>query len=292
MTFDARPGITLHSLHSRSESWEGKNVLFWVMDEASAFEDRNGKDTAEAVYNTLRSSANSRFGWMRWLGVIISFPRKQEGDFTLKKYLESTQGGGDNANIYGDRAATWEVHPRWDPEHPMYQPSSDRWVVIEDLNVRVPLEFKEDFESDGTDALTKYMAQPPLTVGGFFENPHTITEAVNRDLTPIIAAVGQREEHLAEGKIRRYVTREIEFLPEVIPGVEYYMHGDPGLTKDSFCICLCHTEPDEKVVSEKDGKQVIIKKTVVDFVLSWDPRPGRPVDLLQVDEVIQMPMAC
>src|SRR5688572_15699913 len=104
------------------------------MDEASAFEDRNGKDTAQEVYNTLRTSASTRFSWMRWMGIIISFPRKQEGDVTFKKYLESR----DNPNIYGDRAATWEVAPQWDPTHPYYNPASDEFVVIEDLNVRVP----------------------------------------------------------------------------------------------------------------------------------------------------------
>ena len=61
----------------------------------------------------------------------------------------------------------------------MYQKHSDEWVIIEDLNVRVPREFQEDFESDGVDAMTKYMAQPPLTEGGFFENPVAIVEAVN-----------------------------------------------------------------------------------------------------------------
>jgi len=259
------------------------NVLAWVMDEASAFRTANGVDNAENVYGTLRSSAQSRFGWMHWVGAIISFPRKQQGDFTLKKYEQSLKSD----NIFGDRAATWDVHPRWEQGHPMYQPSSDQWVVIEDLNVRVPKEFEEDFLHDGVDALTKYMAQPPLTEGGFFENPHMITEAVNRDLSPLVASVGSRQEILAEGIIRNYVTREITSFPPVVEGAPYFMHGDPGLKKDAFSICLCHTLPDIKVVNEAKGRNTEIQKVVVDFVLSWDPRPGRPVDLLQVDEVIE-----
>lgn len=143
------------------------NIVFWIMDEASAFQTRNGGDNANNVYSTLRTSAQSRFAWMHWIGIIISFPRKQQGDFTLDKYERSKLSD----DIFGDRAATWEVHPRWEKGHPMYQPLSDEWVIIEDLNVRVPKEFEEDFLHDGVDAMTKLMAQPPLTEGGFFENP-------------------------------------------------------------------------------------------------------------------------
>jgi hypothetical protein len=76
-----------------------------------------------------------------------------------------------------------------------------------------------------------------------------------------------------------------------VEGAPYFMHGDPGLKKDAFslclCLCLCHTLPEIKVVNEAKGRNTEIQKVVVDFVLSWDPRPGRPVDLLQVDEVIE-----
>ncbi len=44
--------------------------------------------------------------------------------------------------------------------------------------MRVPKEFEEDFLHDCVDALTKYMAQPPLTEGG------------NSDLSPLVACVG------------------------------------------------------------------------------------------------------
>ena len=282
ITFDQKPGINLHSLHSKAEGWEGKNVVFWVMDEASAFRTANGVDNADTVYQSLRSSAQSRFAWMHWMGFTISFPRKQTGDFTLKKYELSKT----NPNIYGDRGCTWEINPRWEKGHPMYQAHSDQWVIIEDLNVRVPKEFEEDFTTDGTDAMTRYMAQPPLTEGGFFENPVTIKEAVNRDLQPIIAEVGLREQELEHGGTRRYVTRTIISLPPVVEGAEYFMHGDPGLKQDAFCLAVAHTLPESKTVNETATKTVDIKRTVVDFVLPWTPRTNRPVDLLNVDDVI------
>lgn len=90
-----------------------------------------------------------------------------------------------------------------------------------------------------------------------------------------------------EGIIRNYVTREITSFPPVVEGAPYSRHGDPGLKKDAFAICLCHTLPDIKAVNEAKGGNTEIQKVAVDFVLSSDPRPGQPVDLLQVDEVIE-----
>lgn len=257
------------------------------MDEASAFRTANGVDNAKSVYDSLRSSSMSRFGWMHWMGFIISFPRKQQGDFTLDKYERSK----DNPNIYGRRGATWEINPRFQKGHPMYRPESDEWVLIEDLNIRVPKEFEEDFLSDGVDAMTRYMAEPPLTEGGFFENPQTITESVNKRLQPIIAKVGEREVYIEQedgvGTLRKYVTRIIETLPPRVDGAPYFMHGDPGLKKDSFTIAVAHTLPEAKVVKGWRGTaEVSLQRVVVDFVLSWDPRPNRPVDLLDVDATI------
>jgi hypothetical protein len=300
------------------------NSVFWIMDEAPAFQTKNGGDNAKNVYGTLRTSAQSRFAWMHWIGIIISFPRKQQGDFTLDRYERAHKPDCEadcdkhSKDVFGDRAATWEVHPRYELietelegeehfylkslgyklertegdiaflRHPMYQPFSDDWVIIEDLNVRVPVEFQEDFESEGVDAMTKFMAQPPLTEGGFFENPHTITEAINRDLPPLITTIGQREEFLAKDGIKRtYVTHTIEQYPPVIQGATYFMHGDPGLKKDSFSLAMCHTMPESKVIDEGKGAMVEIRRTIVDFLITWEPRPNRPVDLLNVDEVMQ-----
>jgi hypothetical protein len=111
-------GLRLHSLHAANESWEGLNLLAWVMDEASAFQTLGGKDNALNCYSTLSTSASSRFTEKRYIGIIISFPRKQVGDFTLQKYEEAAS----DPTMYADRASTFDVNPRFDRTHPMYEP--------------------------------------------------------------------------------------------------------------------------------------------------------------------------
>lgn len=132
--------LRLHSLHN--ESWEGLNILAWVMDEASAFRTAGGDDNADRVYNTLRTSANSRFPsgeieeggrvTKRWIGIVISFARRQEGDFTIEKYEEALT----DPRIFADKGSTFEINPQYDKDHPLYR--GFKWVTIEELNVRVP----------------------------------------------------------------------------------------------------------------------------------------------------------
>lgn len=280
-------GIRLQSLHSANEAWEGKNILVWVMDEASAFRTVNGADNADQVYKTLRSSARTRFMAKRWIGMVISFPRKQQGDFTINKYTSAIDGKG---HIYADRAATWDIHPMFDPEHPMYDESVAKdWVTIEALNVTVPRVYEQDFLEDGIDALTKYMAEPPLTEGGFFENPDAINEAVadTEQLPTIITKPTEREEILDNGSVRRYVRHEIESLPPVIPDAQYFMHGDPGLKQDAFALCLVHTLPEWKTVVGEQG-EMQIQRIECDFVLTWEPRYKKHVDLLNVEDTIML----
>ncbi len=46
-------------------------MLLWVMDEADAFETSQGESNAEKCFNTLKTSASTRFG-SRYTGLIIS----------------------------------------------------------------------------------------------------------------------------------------------------------------------------------------------------------------------------
>lgn len=285
--------LRLHSLHAANESWEGYNILAWVMDEASAFRSSNGNtDNANVCYGTLRTSANSRFPAprYRWIGIIISFPRKQVGDFTYDKYKEAET----DTEMFADRGAHWDINPRFDPQHPLYI-SEMEWVVLEEFNLRVPKPFEKEFRKDPTEAKTKYMCDPPPQEGGFFEIPHKVTEAVNKDLPALVATrdiiikpVSQFNKATGEVEILefKYVANYIESMPPKHAGCEYYLHGDPGLINDFFSLCLCHTVPESRWIVDADGEEREVQRVVVDFILTWEPTPMTPVDLINIDEVI------
>ena len=258
--------LRLHSVHAANESWEGLNLLAWVMDEASAFRAAGGNaDNSGAVYGTLRTSANSRFASMRWVGIIISFPRKQVNDFTFEKYKDAQT----SPTMYGDTGATWDINPQYDPTHPLFK--NFEWVTIEELNVRVPKPFVEEFLKDPTDCKTKYMCEPPPQVGGFFEIPMKLDQCVDRNL-PQIVATSQLVRREVRGMQFDYVSRLVDQVPTRVEGADYFLHGDPGLMNDAFSVCVCHTLPEEKwVVDLETG---IERKVVVDFVLNWERCDG------------------
>jgi hypothetical protein len=98
--------IRAWSRHAENESYEGLNVLVWIMDEASAFLSKLKRENAEAIYQTLKTSAASRFG-LRWVGLIISYPRHAD-DFTMSKHREF-----DAATRPAGSTGAW--HPDPDP---------------------------------------------------------------------------------------------------------------------------------------------------------------------------------
>lgn len=224
--------------------------------------------------------------WYRWIGVVISFPRKQVNDFTLTKYEEAK---GD-PTMFADKAATWEVNPQWDPDHPFFKDYP--WVVIPDLNVRVPEIYAKHFQRDPVDAQTKYMAQPPPQEDGFFEIPLKLMQAVDHQRSSQVVftkGTSTRHQALANGEDREmhFVRLDIVSLPLPVPDAKYSMHGDPGLTNDAFAVCVCHDVPGEFIwVVDDEGEQTKAKKIVVDFVLAWEPRPNTPVDLINVQDVM------
>ena len=251
------------------------------MDEASAFRAAGGQaDNSGAVYSTLRTSANSRFASMRWVGMIISFPRKQVNDFTLDKYKQSLT----SPTMFGDLASTWDVNPQYDPTHPLFK--NFDWVTIDELNIRVPKPFVEEFIKDPTDCRTKYLCQPPPQVGGFFEIPHKLDECVDKEL-PDVVSTQQKVTRIVRDMEFNYVSRTIDQLPKRQEGCSYSMHGDPGLVHDAFSICVCHTLPDVKYVVDGDGYEKQLQRVVVDFVLNWEPTSETPVDLTNVEEVVE-----
>lgn len=99
--------LYLYSKHSRSSGLDGYNLLAWIMDEADAFHDAQERSNAQEVHDILRSSSNTRMK-KRWLGLVISYPRQEEG-FMMRLYRRAMKE--DEPSFYADRAATWDVRP-------------------------------------------------------------------------------------------------------------------------------------------------------------------------------------
>ena len=239
--------IRIHSEHSESETYEGYNVFAWVMDEASAFRSATKARNADKVYNTLRTSASTRFK-TRWVGVMISFPRIA-GDFIQKMIkLAETQ-----RSLYGmGPMATWEMLP---------------WLTRED--------FDEDYSIDPEDAAAKLECKPPSQYGKFFRDLVAIDASRLRRTSDFLTIEPYLTEHeLGDGTLKEYAALDVNLVDEIVPG-QFWIHGDPGATRDLFAVAIGTT-----II--RDQQEIPAEVALIE----WLPHEGRQIDFLNVAETI------
>lgn len=255
--------VTAHSAHSEAEAYEGFNPLLVIFDEISGYEYKN----AEFVYNTLRSSAVSRFN-DKMLLIFISYPRSQE-DFLMQKYNNYLITKDES--IFAMIGKSWEVNPK---------------IKRESL--------QKDYERDPEGAKCKYECIPPAIKQGFFQFPEKIDEVVKvgkkAQCPNIIIQETITSRTLANGETKYYSGLEIYNL-NLDPSYTYYIGGDGGVESDSYVISLFHGEPTPiTVVENGEVVEKLFNKPVEDLLLVWRPskKERLPVDLLNVADILGM----
>lgn len=268
-------GIRAHSKHAQNESWEGLNILFAVMDEASAFRDKGLRANAIAVHGTLRSSAKRFPSLFRIM--ILSWPRKKRADFTIKAYEDAIEGK--TGDIYASKAAVWEVNPKARRE-----------------------DYAEDYRQDPEGSAAKYECNPPASDIGFLDETmvadcfipgmesrvHTVPCVVRGD--PVVTPTGQRE-------VREYIGKKIEDV--IVLGLTdrstpRVIAMDGGAVSDCGAMCIAHGVPEEVTHTPADGSPQtvsIVNKVVVDALLLWEPDRERRLQVSlnnMTDIVIQV----
>ena len=293
------PCIRATSVNSNFSGWDGYNVLFWVMDEASAFKSETKIANAGAIFDTLRTSATSRFG-MRWKGLVLSYPREEsEFDFTVKLYNRAKE---EESVYFAVRAATWEAAPK---DRFSGKTFTFRFVneegELEELH-NVPIEFKPEFDEDPLTALAKYACRVIRAKSRFFESSEVIKNAMGPRL-PILETQDVLVEDSDSGfkGIGKFIVKwNVSPRDLKVPRV---IHIDLGRTRDSAAVMIAHGEPTEVqvYVRDADGKPMIdpatgeplsrpelINKVVEDAHLVWkpDPKRGLKVSLRNVEEIV------
>lgn len=242
------------SYHAQNESYEGKSILFWVMDEASAFRDRGKKSNGWAVFRTLRTSAKTRFNAI-WRGLVISFPRS-ENDFTMQLH-DMSEG---DPEVYLSRAATWEVNPRAKRE-----------------------DYAADYAKDPEMAACMYECRPPSSEYAYL-NRQAVQEAFLTGMaskiqtSPAIVRHGVIHPTLHTQIMRNFIAKTLDaFLIEDLRdrSTPRVAHVDGGLRGDSAGLIVAHGVPQQVSEQTESGIDTyIMNRVVVDAVLEWEPDRG------------------
>lgn len=263
------------SEHSESESYEGYNIFFFVMDEAAAFRDKGKKANANRVYSTLRTSAHSRFPIL-WRGILISYPRA-ENDFMMTMYAQAIKEmASPNSVMYADKGCTWEINPtkRLD-------------------------QFEAERVLDELDYNCKYKCNPPPAEGAIFQ-PEAIDMLLTDKRLPLFKAStsvipvsiidpagGKPITRKKIGKvIGNFLIRNID--DKKIPRV---FHVDAGLTTCPAALIIAHGEPCIVKLPNVGGatESHVLNRVVVDQCVVWmpDKAKGLTVSINNIAAVIQ-----
>jgi hypothetical protein len=272
---------------SENESYEGYNIIVWIMDEASAFKSAKKIENAHNIYNTLKSSANTRFG-NRWLGFVLSYPRKEdEWDFTTRLYKEALG----SKTMYPSREFSWNVAPA-----SLYPSAKFRFIYDrpdQHIEIDVPESLREEFEKYPEESLGKYCCMPGRSRGSFIEQPGAIPRVMsNRKpiFTTEVVIVENRSsdgELLFRGLGHRIVSWNVSGIDKQY---KYVIHVDCGLTDDRAAVVVAHGEPILLETESQDGKRerTWTQKVVEDAHVIYEPDKKRDlrVSLQNIESLI------
>lgn len=163
---------------TENESWEGYNVVVFLLDEISGFTSAAELTKANAIYNTARTSAASRVTRnFKGLGLITSYPRQDEGDVALELLKQSYVLD----RIAGVLRYPWlskGLHNYCGETFVFRHPRLDSFFEIEGVGVEIPIEYKSEFDNNPEDSITKYLCIPPKTAGGWLEYPDRLMNLI------------------------------------------------------------------------------------------------------------------
>lgn len=252
------------SEHSESESYEGYNVLFWVMDEAAAFKDRGKKANAKKVYSTLRTSAHSRFPIL-WRGMLISYPRSSD-DFMMTMYHIGIKDMAEPEPVmYADKGDTWQINP-----------------------TKTEKEFDPEKKIDPVDYECKYRCNPPPQEGAVFD-PEAIDALlttkriplfdVETSIIPIVITDPGTGAVIKQRRIGKVVDnfRIKTLTARQIPRV---FHVDAGLSNCPGACIIAHGEPALVTLPENNMEiDHVINKVVIDQIIVWMPNREKKINV-------------
>ena len=241
--------IRAFSGSSESESLEGKNVLFFTLDEADAFKQESVNRSAAKIYRTLRTSANTRFPG-RFKSFVISYPRSRDG-FIMKMY-EDTKN---MLSVYGDIAPTWEVKPRH-----LFSKATFNFEGQD-----IPMDMYEDFRLDPSGSKACYLCDPPEAESPFIEDGQKVDLAMGD-----IRQLFDFRDVERDGLVSKGIIRSPFMYDRTI---KHVLAFDLSETHDLTALSIAHREGD---------------KIIFDNITYWLPDQKRKVkvNLQNVEEVI------
>jgi len=249
-TIDLPKGVRFHSFDSQPESPEGLLILVGCIDEPSRANTPLRYEEARKLYKVVSRNALASF----------------KG---YSKTVESQKKG--NRHVFGVKIPTWVFNPT---------------VTRESLQTA--------FDDDPMDANCRYgCIIPPPRFGFYQPYPDKIRECANPTLKNKVfyrPTITSRR----TGKGKQVDIREftgIEMLGIQGDDLPRAFAGDAAVSRDAFIIGGGYPGKfeleREKLELPLDMEMGVLARPIIDTIIVWKPEKNRPVDYLNVSEVIE-----
>lgn len=270
----------------------GMNVLFAIVDEISKFRDDTNRSQAKQIFETLDQRRTSRFADAPIGGMTLCIGTAgAKDDYVDRKMAEA----GRDPQVFTHRAKTWEMKGREQYKGPTFH------LVKRDLGYRgikydcldgpppegegktllhlpdIPGSFRRVFERDPVLALRDFASIPSHALNPFDANAEMIHKLANLD----------REHPLIPG------TRKFQdwFVGE--PGVEYYVHIDLALnreTGDAAGLGVGHLLGAKEVLVAGGEESKIVREArpviSLDLMMRWEAPPGGEIRFSEIRQFL------
>jgi hypothetical protein len=271
----------------------GENVFGGVIDEVNFMKivenskksiDGGTFDQAKALYDSIAKRRKSRFmkgGNLPGLLCLVS-SRRYPGQFTDRKEMEART----NPRIYVYDKRTWDIKPpgtfsgnwfwvyRGDFSHKPRILSDGEYETLpdseRDLCVRIPEEYRSDFESDIYSALRDVAGVATLAAHPYISNSDAIREAFGK--TKSLLSLTSTD----------FVTSKPLAYPNHVQNREEprFVHMDLSISGDSTGVVMGHVSRFVEVNGE------ILPEIVIDFSLEVRPPRGGEIEYWRIRELI------
>lgn len=274
------PGnIRFLSLNSSYETWEGLNVVFFVLDEISGFVTPTEQYKAAKILKTAETSCISRkSAKFSGFGLVMSFPR-QEDDIIFAIEERSKKPGGENISV--TRGFPWEFKPF--DEFYCGKFFEFKW---KSKIYQVPIELRTEFEQRPEESAASFLCDPAGVSDPFFTYPEKLLACV-RDVPKLM----DTDDYFVDSDDGfMYLHKRIVQWNHQEVGLDrrYVIHVDAA---EKVCDAVMSIGYGERVsqVEDPENPQYGVRVVIVGHYL-WHPDPTRKllVSSVNIDKFLGM----
>jgi len=311
--------IRCFSESSKNETWEGYNVIFFVLDEISGFMSETQRENGWKIFETANSSCVSRSTrGFKGLGFVISYPRKEKDDIIIELYKMSRV----EPSMYGLFAFSWHFKPAFkfcgerfvfenrrfnryfSPKRKCSEcgaemfysdkgyrcPDCDYFQLDEEpvMGIEVPVEYKRDFDRNPEGSLTKYCCLPPRATGEWAEYPEKFLGAIDPKQKPMFLTEDYIVTKNVEGEAYQYLAKRVVAVTEEDMDIRKKAHYVAWLDNAEVACDAVIAIARKETIQFLNENGVTITKDICRIVdvIPWTPKPNLPIDLENVEDFL------